>query len=261
MKKITPLDDARALVRGAERIIAFTGAGVSAESGIPTFADDNTLWRGYTHQDLASVHALHRNRRTILEWYEERRQALSNYHPNPAHHALARFFMERAAGANEVGASGLITQNVDGLHTRAAIRAAEGGDPAPARPIELHGALARDRCEECHGRYPARPLPPAPALPCCNDCGGPLRPDVVLFGEALDPNSLRRAQEMAHAADLCLSIGTRAEIYPAAAIPRTVLARGGHLIEINARATVLSPEATVVLEAPAGEAVPALLGM
>ncbi len=252
--------DARALVRDSERIVALTGAGVSAESGVPTFRDAGGLWRNLGPEELASVEALRRDPRTVVEWYRNRREALSGCHPNAAHRALARFFLGRAARGGEPGASGLITQNVDGLHTRAAEEAANGDDPAPALPAELHGALSRDRCDGCGARSPAGPLPPAPALPRCAHCGGLLRPDVVLFGEPLDGDTLHRARAMAVSADLCVVIGTSAEVHPAAAIPLATVQGGGRIVEINPHPTPLSRVAAVAVRGRAGAAVGAVLG-
>ena len=245
------LHDARAMVRAARRIVALTGAGISAESGVPTFRDKGGLWRTYRPEDLATPEALARDPHTVWEWYDHRRSFLATCNPNPAHRALARFFLRR-------GTAGLITQNVDGLHTRAAH--AEAGDraPDPALPVELHGMIARDRCNACPARYPGEPL--GDSLPRCADCGGLRRPDVVLFGESLDGVLLARAQAMAAGADLCLVIGTTAEVYPAAAIPWTTRHAGGAIIEVNTQATSLTSAATVAVHGKAGEVLPELLG-
>ncbi len=251
MSGTTALHDARAMVQGARRVVALTGAGISAESGVPTFRDAGGLWRKYRVEELATPEALRRDPRTVWEWYDHRRSFLATCEPNPAHRALAQFFLRRGTG-------GLITQNVDGLHTRAALE--EAGDRAPnaVLPIELHGAIARDRCNSCGVRTPGEPL--GDSLPRCARCGGMRRPDVVLFGEALDGTSLARAQSMAASADLCLVIGTTAEVYPAAAIPWTTLHSGGHIIEVNIRTTSLTSAASIALQGKAGEVLPALLG-
>ncbi len=245
------LRQARALVREARRVVALTGAGVSAESGVPTFRGKGGLWREHRAEDLATPEALARDPRTVWEWYEHRRSFLATCAPNPAHLALARFFLRRGAGG------GLVTQNVDGLHTRAAHHEAGDAPPDPALPIELHGTIARDRCNVCGHRAPGEPL--GDALPRCARCGGLRRPDVVLFGEPLDGASLASAQSMAARADVCLVVGTSAAVYPAAAMPWTTLRAGGHVVEVNTEPTGLTAAATVALHGKAGEVLPALL--
>jgi len=237
-------------VREARHAIALTGAGISAESGVPTFRDAGGLWKRYRPEELATPEALARDPRTVLEWYAWRRSALADCRPNEGHRALARFFLGR-------GESGLVTQNVDGLHTRAALEAA-GEDPAEAAlPLELHGAVGRDRCQSCEARWPAEPL--GETLPRCSACGGLRRPDVVLFGEALDAGLLDRARRLAEQADLCLVVGTSAVVYPAAALPLATREAGGHIIEVNVRRTALTEAATLALRGEAGTILPALL--
>ncbi|WP_419164731.1 SIR2 family NAD-dependent protein deacylase [Candidatus Palauibacter sp.] len=241
---------ARRLVREARRVIALTGAGISAESGVPTFRDAGGLWRSYRPEELATPEALARDPRTVLEWYAWRRSALAGCRPNAGHRALARFFLRRSE-------AGLITQNVDGLHTRAAIEAAGDASADPALPIELHGAVGRDRCDGCGTRFPAEAL--GDALPRCGACGGLRRPDIVLFGEPLDAEVLGRARELAERADLCLVIGTSAVVYPAAALPLATLEDGGHIVEVNVRRTALTDAATAAVRGEAGTVLPALL--
>ena len=245
------LTRARQLVAQAERVVALTGAGISAESGVPTFRDAGGLWRHYRPEELATIEAFEREPRTVWEWYAWRRSFLAECEPNDGHRALARFFLRR-------GATGLITQNVDGLHTRAAIEEAGDGPPDAALPIEIHGAIARDRCNKCGVRAEAVPL--GDSLPCCEACGGLRRPDVVLFGEMLDGALLERAQAMAARADLCLVIGTSAAVHPAAGIPLATLHAGGRIIEVNPRATDLTGAAEVALRGAAGVVLPELLG-
>ena len=245
------LKSARRVVAEARRVVALTGAGISAESGVPTFRGDGGLWRNYRPEDLATIEAFTRDPETVWEWYTWRRSFLSTCEPNDGHRALARFFLRR-------GEAGLVTQNVDGLHTRAALEEAGDGTPDAALPVEMHGAIARDRCNDCGARAEAEPL--GDSLPRCDECGGLRRPDVVLFGEMLDPVVLERAQSMAERADLCLVVGTSAVVYPAAAIPLATLHAGGRIIEVNVEATPLTDAATVALRGAAGEVLPALLG-
>lgn len=241
---------ARRLVREARRVVALTGAGISAESGVPTFRDAGGLWKSYRPEELATPEALARDPRTVLEWYAWRRSALARCRPNEGHRALARFFLRR-------GEAGLVTQNVDGLHTRAAFEEAGEGSAEAALPLELHGAVGRDRCESCEARWPAEPL--GETLPRCSACGGLRRPDVVLFGEALDPDLLDRARRLAERADLCLVVGTSAVVYPAAALPLATREAGGHIVEVNLQRTALTEVATLALHGEAGTVLPALL--
>lgn len=250
MSASADMERARRLVREAGRVVALTGAGTSAESGVPTFRDATGLWRNYRPEDLATPQAFARDPRTAWEWYDWRRSVLAGCAPNPGHRALARFFLRR-------GAAGLVTQNVDGLHTRAAVEEAGTGAADAALPVELHGAVGRDRCNRCEARFPAEPL--GDALPRCDSCGGLRRPDVVLFGESLDSDVLGRAYSLAGRADLCLVVGTSAVVYPAAAVPLATLEAGGSLIEVNLEDTPLTGSATVALRGAAGEVLPALL--
>lgn len=244
------LERARELVAGAERVVAITGAGISAESGVPTFRDAGGLWRSYRPEELATIGAFERDPRTVWEWYAWRRGFVAACEPNDGHRALARFFLRR-------GQAGIVTQNVDGLHTRAALE--EAGDrPADAAlPIEIHGAIARDRCNRCGLRAEAERL--GDSLPRCAECGGMRRPDVVLFGEMLDSELLARAHSLAERADACLVIGTSAVVYPAAGIPLATLHGGGSVIEVNTERTELTGAATVAVRGAAGLVLPALL--
>ena len=244
------LREGRRLLRGARRVVALTGAGISAESGVPTFRGHGGLWRNYRPEELATIDAFERDPETVWQWYAWRRSFLGTCVPNEGHRALARFFLRR-------GTQGLVTQNVDGLHTRAAREEAGDGPADAALPVEIHGAISRDRCNHCGARADAEPL--GDSLPRCGDCGGLRRPDVILFGEMLDPNVLARAQSMAERADLCLVIGTSAVVYPAAAIPLATLRAGGRIIEVNPEETGLTSVAAVALRGKAGEVLPALL--
>ncbi len=248
----SPLTRARDLIAEAHRIVALTGAGISAESRVPTFRDAGGLWRNYRPEELATIGAFERDPRTVWEWYEWRRGFLATCKPNEGHRALARFFLRR-------GEEGIVTQNVDGLHTRAALEEAGDGPPDAALPIEIHGAIARDRCNDCGLRAEAEPLGDDDTLPRCADCGGMRRPDVVLFGEMLDSALLERAHNMAARADLCLVIGTSAVVYPAAGIPLATLHAGGRIIEINPQDTDLTRAAEVAVRGAAGEVLPELL--
>ena len=228
-------------LRAARRIVAFTGAGISAESGLSTFRDTQTgLWAKYRPEDLATPQAFSRNPRMVWEWYEWRRGFVAQAAPNPGHHALARIEAARPGFL-------LATQNVDGLHARAGSR----------NLVELHGNIRRTICLD--HRHPAESWAPVDEPPPrCGQCGAPLRPDVVWFGEALPEAALRRAQEAAAQCDLFLSIGTSTMVYPAAELPFIAGAHGATVIEINPDFTPLSKLANFVLRENAGTALPAI---
>lgn len=228
-------------LRAAKRIVAFTGAGISAESGLSTFRDKQTgLWAKYRPEDLATPQAFQRNPRMVWEWYEWRRGFVGRAEPNPGHHALAQI---------EAARSGffLATQNVDGLHPRAGSR----------NLVELHGNIRRTICFD-HRHLADKWDPVEEPPPRCNQCGSLLRPDVVWFGEALPEDALRRAQEAAAQCDLFLSIGTSTLVYPAAELPFIAGSNGATVVEINPDATPLSRLADFVLREKAGVALPAI---
>lgn len=264
----TGLEEARRLLSGARRVVILTGAGISAESGVPTFRGDGGLWKSHRPQELATPQAFQRDPRLVWEWYQWRRDLISGCAPNAGHRALARFALAR----HEHGSwrTALVTQNVDGLHEVAAEEEAAAlsdasrvSDPSPALPLELHGALFRNRCSACGRRSGGREAVDATSeetLPRCSACSGMLRPDVVWFGESLDPEVISTAFERARAADVCLVVGTSAVVHPAASVPLATLEGGGELVEVNPEATPLTRHAAVALRGPSGEILPALLG-
>jgi len=220
---VIPSSLLRAL-RSARHVVVFTGAGVSAESGIPTFRDALTgLWERFDPGELATADAFRRDPALVWGWYEWRRMKVLQARPNPAHMAIAEL-------AGHVPQLTLITQNVDDLHERAGSR----------EVIHLHGSLHRPRCFAC-AREPAEPLP-APdepeagrrlEPPRCRHCGGRLRPGVVWFGESLPGDALRAAFAAARACDLLLSVGTSGVVYPAAEVPHLARAAGATLVQVN----------------------------
>lgn len=229
-------------LRAATRIVALTGAGVSAESGVPTFRDAQTgLWARYRAEDLATPEAFARDPALVWDWYAWRRELVARAAPNPAHHALAALETRCAEFT-------LITQNVDGLHRRAGSR----------RLIELHGDLFRTCCSrerrvvECWKATEQRP-------PACPRCGAPLRPDVVWFGETLPQDALASAFELSGGCDVFLCVGTSALVQPAASLPLAALQAGALVVEINLDETALSPHARFTLRGPAGVLLPMLL--
>jgi len=252
-----PADTARALLQGARRILVLTGAGISAESGVPTFRGEGGLWRSYRAEDLATPQVFARDPVLVWSWYQWRRDLVAGCAPNRGHHALARLAL--------AGRGALVTQNADGLHDLAARLAAGGGDPSPALPLTLHGSLFGNRCTRCRSRSDGRGRPvdttSVDTLPRCPEpCGGLLRPDVVWFGEVLDPSVLSRAFSLAASADVCLVVGTSAVVQPAASIPLSTLRAGGSLVEVNPEPTPLSGLAAASLHGPAGELLPPLIG-
>lgn len=247
----------RRLVEGAERIIVSTGAGISAESGVPTFRGPDGLWRRFRPEDLATPEAFARDPRLVWEWYAWRRELISECRPNAAHHALAALALARPGVR-------ILTQNVDGLHAVAAREAAGDRDPGPALSLELHGSIFRVRCTVCGDAYEHRDridVGAGAALPACRRCGGLLRPGVVWFGEALDPVVLDEAYAEASRADLCLVVGTSGMVQPAAGLPLIVRQNGGKVIEVNPEATPLTGAAEVSIRARAAEVLPGLLGI
>ena len=246
---------ARRLVAEANRIVVLTGAGISAESGVPTFRGAGGLWKSHRPEELATPEAFARDPQTVWEWYSWRRGLIADCAPNHGHLALARL----ALGDTPTT---IVTQNVDGLHTRAAHEAAGGADPSPALPVEVHGAIDRDKCSTCGARTSRTTSVDTSShssLPRCAECDGMLRPDVVWFGEALEPEILSRAFQVAQDADLCLVVGTSALVQPAASVPLVTLQSGGTLIEVNLEHTPLSGEAEVSLLGASGELLPELL--
>lgn len=237
-------------------MLVLTGAGVSAESGVPTFRDPMVgLWARYRPEELATPHAFARDPRLVWEWYEWRRAELRKCAPNPAHRALADWIAASPGGRR------LYTQNVDGLHHRAI---EERGDPSPegAHPRTLHGDLFGNRCSRCSWAERARaPVDTASleSLPRCPECDALVRPAVVWFGEALDDEMLHQAVSDAQRADVCLVVGTSSLVHPAASLPRIVARSGGAVIEVNPQPTPLTAETTVHIASAAGAVLPELL--
>jgi NAD-dependent deacetylase len=225
----------------ARKVAVLTGAGISSQSGVPTFRDAQTgLWARYDPQDLATPEAFRRNPKLVWDWYAWRRERVAAARPNPGHFALARM-QERQPGLV------LITQNVDGLHARA----------GSADAIELHGNIARIVCSAGCGVVAEFDRDASP--PRCPNCAAWLRPDVVWFGEPLPAAALDRARAAAAACEIFFSIGTSALVYPAADLPRLARAAGALLVEINPDDTPLSALVDFALRGPAGVVLPALL--
>jgi NAD-dependent deacetylase len=252
---------ARDFIERAQRILVLTGAGVSAESGVPTFRGAEGLWKQFRPEELATPAAFARDPRLVWEWYDWRRRRVRECRPNAAHLALAALALAPGERAR------VVTQNVDALHavaTRevAATLLALGPVADVADPLELHGSLFRVRCTACSARR--RHVDPVDAtsldsLPRCESCGALLRPDVVWFGEPLDDAVLGEALERARTADVCLVVGTSAVVQPAASLAMVTKRAGGHVIEVNPEATPLTPFADVSIRSTAADAVPRIV--
>lgn len=249
-----PLDIERGrdLLADARSVIILTGAGISAESGIPTFRGEEGLWRNFRAEELATPEAFARDPRLVWEWYDLRRQKVLECAPNAAHDRIAEW-LTRNEGVV------LATQNVDGLHERAWL---DVGQVDGGRLLEIHGTLFRVRCTACGRESPHRePVDSSSpdTLPHCEACGGLLRPAVVWFGEALDPAIIGGAFEAAEGADVCVVVGTSAVVQPAASLATVTRETGGRIIEINPESTPLTPICDVSLRGTAVACVPALL--
>jgi NAD-dependent deacetylase len=234
------MDAAARALRDARFVAVLTGAGVSAESGVPTFRDAQAgLWAKYDPRELATPEAFARNPKLVWDWYAQRRAMLANVEPNPAHVALAEL-EPRVPGFL------LATQNVDGLHRRAGSR----------KLVELHGNILRVRCSACGVRATEWG---DGAPPRCLICNAYLRPDVVWFNEMLPEDAQAGAAEAASRCDVYIVAGTSAEVYPAAALPYAALRHGACVIEVNPDTTPLTPSATIALQGKAGEVLPRLV--
>jgi NAD-dependent deacetylase len=229
----------------AKNVVVVSGAGISAESEVPTFRDAQSgLWAKYDPAELATPAAFRRDPKLVWHWYCWRREMVLRAVPNAGHQALAQLPLQ--CGFDEFL---LVTQNVDGLHQRAGSR----------EVVELHGSIIRARCQDRGHFADAWPTGSAHCPPRCPVCGGQMRPDVVWFGEALPAAPLRRAMEAAHQCDLLISVGTSSVVYPAAAIADLAIEAGAAVIEINPAVTPLSRRATWSLQGPAGELLPAII--
>ena len=226
------VERAAAALHSATRVAVLTGAGISAESGVPTFRDALTgLWSKFSPEDLATPEAFLRDPKLVWEWYESRRQLVRQVKPNEGHHALATL-ESRIAGFT------LITQNVDGLHAAAGSR----------NLLELHGNILRNkRFDDGMPVNVGEWVPGSP--PRCRETGQLIRPDVVWFGEMLPAEALESAFEAARTCEVFLCIGTSTVVAPASSLPFIALESGATVIEINPDETPLSGEATLVLRA------------
>jgi NAD-dependent deacetylase len=234
----------------ATRVAVLTGAGVSAESGVPTFRASDGLWEGHRIEDVASPDGFRRDARLVWQFYNGRRANVARVQPNPGHAALADLERRLRDGF------ALVTQNVDGLHQQA----------GNASVLEIHGSLRRTRCTEC-GAVRDRGLDPLAEMPTCELCGGLLRPDIVWFGEMLPTTVWEQAVAAVEACDVFLVVGTSAVVHPAAGLINLAHRRSDWLgtgerakvIEFNLTETAASHAADIGLYGPSGQTLPRVI--
>ena len=230
-----------AYLKKAKKAAVLTGAGISAESGVPTFRGENGIWKKFRAEELANFDAFMKNPDMVWEWYAYRKKMMSEVNPNLGHYALVKmeeFYPDFT----------LITQNIDNLHRIAGSK----------RILELHGNIRRNYCIECKKQYDDEQLQLGGEAPRCS-CGGLIRPDVVWFGEMLPQNVLTEAFQAAESCEVFFSIGTSAVVNPAALLPLTAKNADALLVEINPEETVLTSTAHHHLHGPSGEILPQLL--
>ncbi len=223
-------------------VLFFTGAGISAESGISTFRGKDGLWNKLKPEELANFNAFLKNPDRVWEWYQYRRKIIRNSRPNPAHKAIA----EMEGYFEEVV---VVTQNIDNLHRRA----------GSSEIYELHGNIERNYCIKCRKRYDSPNLGFDDKVPKCSECGGLIRPDVVWFGEMLPQDVFTSAENAAAKCDICFVVGTSAVVYPAAYIPVTAKNSGAYVVEINIEPTEISSSVNYSIMGKAGEILPQIL--
>ncbi len=229
-------------LKSAKRIAVFTGAGISAESGVPTFRGDEGLWKKFKPEELANFDAFIKNPELVWEWYKYRKHIIAKINPNPGHYALAK--MENIFECFTV-----ITQNVDNLHKRAGSK----------NIFELHGNIERNYCIDCMKSVPDEVIYSLKNVPRCDGCGGLIRPDVVWFGEYLPSDQWDGSEKAALSADVFFSIGTSGIVYPAAMLPQMAQRNGAFLVEINPEPTPLTDITDEFLVGKSGKILPELL--
>ncbi len=231
-------------IREAESVCVLTGAGISAESGVPTFRGKDGLWKKFRAEELANFDAFLRNPELVWEWYSYRRKVINEVQPNPGHLALAE--MQKL-----IRDFTLVTQNIDNLHTRAGSRDV----------LELHGNITRSYCIRCRKVATEESMKDFEKTPTCAFCGGLVRPDVVWFGEYLPVAAFEEAIDSARRCDVFLCVGTSGVVYPAASIPLTAKEHGAFVLEINPEYTDLSSRVSETLLGKAGDILPKLVGI
>jgi NAD-dependent protein deacetylase/lipoamidase len=226
--------------RDFERIVFFTGAGMSAESGIPTYRGSGGIWHEYNYEDYACQQAFVRDPNKVWDFHDKRRATVAGCKPNAGHVVVAKVQQEKPGTV-------VVTQNIDGMHQQA----------GATDVIELHGSLWRVRCDR-EGVVKADKSVPMNPRQCA--CGAYFRPDIVWFGDNLDSRNLQRAADLLEQCDLLVSVGTSAVVYPAAELPRLAMKRGATTVEINPDDTPVSHLYEHRLRAKASEALAELYG-
>ncbi len=241
MQSSAGIPEVKARLAGARAVTVLTGAGISADSGVPTFRGADGLWRNHRAEELATPEAFARNPRLVWEWYNWRREFIATKIPNAAHHALVEL-------EQRVERFWLITQNVDGLHPAAGSR----------KLSEIHGNIWKVRCTQCRQVQENRAVP-IPMLPLCPACGGLLRPHIVWFGESLDPDDLDRSVAAVGSCEMLLIIGTSGVVYPAASFAALAKQADAFVAEINLDPTPNSQVVDITIGGRAAEVVPELI--
>jgi NAD-dependent deacetylase len=236
------LDELAKKIRNCSKVAVLTGAGISAESGVPTFRGQQGLWKKFRPEQLATMEAFLDSPEIVWEWYNWRRELISKVEPNPGHFALTE--MESIFDDFT-----LITQNVDNLHRLA----------GATRVLELHGNIYRNKCVDCGLKLTGDLDIDPSAIPACQKCGGQIRPDVVWFGEMLPADVIEEAFVEAEKSEVFFSLGTSALVQPAASLPLVAKRHGATLVEVNPERTPLSALADYSFRAPSGELLPQLV--
>jgi NAD-dependent SIR2 family protein deacetylase/tetratricopeptide (TPR) repeat protein/protein-tyrosine phosphatase len=237
------INQAKSILKNAQRVLILTGAGISAESGVPTFRGGGgaPVWRGMPFEQLSSAEMVEKDLPLVWEWFDYRSGKVSECEPNAAHKTLAK-----VQQSNQFEEFVIATQNIDGLHAQAGAESV----------IELHGSLWRARCLNCKARKDLSEIPAGTRPPICDKCSNPMRPDVILFGEALPMDAFAQAKFFAEVCDVCIVVGTSALVYPAAELPLIAKQMGAKVIEINPEETSLTAKADLSIRGKAAEIVP-----
>ena len=234
-------DQLKKLLESAKRVCVLTGAGISAESGVPTFrgGGNSAVWKGMPFDQISSARMVRENLEEVWKWFDYRRGVLAKCQPNAAHFALTEW-------QGKFEDLTLVTQNVDGLHARAGSRDV----------LELHGNINRSYCTNCARRFQMRAedVPHKPEI--CDECGANVRPDVVLFGEMLPHKIFQKAERKARECDLFFVVGTSAHVYPAAGLAEIAKFSGAYLVEVNPEETPMTGYCDETLRGKAGEILP-----
>ncbi len=241
MQSSDPISRVSSWIQGSKHLVVLTGAGISAESGVPTFRGSDGLWRNFRAEDLATPEAFRRDPKLVWEWYDWRRAKVAQTRPNPGHLALVE--LERRTPDFT-----LITQNVDGLHDLAGSR----------HPLKLHGDIWELRCTDCDYTCVNRQVPLSEIPPRC-ECRSLLRPNIVWFGESLQAAVLEQAWTASEQADLFLVVGTSALVHPAATLPLVAKRSGARVVEINLEPTAISDQVDISLMGRSGELLPQII--